>query len=128
MPVNSKVNTELNIIVRTVTGELASDDVSQAISESLLDPDFKENMHVIWDLTQADVNKISTEQLLYVVEYIRSKIDSRGANYKIAIVAEMDLSYGISKMFEGYGGDLPVSIHVYRNIDEAYQWIAGEIN
>ena len=94
-----------------------------AFDESLLHPDFKANMHVIWDLSVADVGEVSADQLMEIVEYIRSNIDERGADYKIVLVAPVDLSFGISRMFESYGNDLPVSIHIHRNIDEAFNWI-----
>ena len=123
MSINSKINQELNTIIRTVTGELTIADVKDAFTESLSHPDFKINMHVIWDLTEADVSKTSMDQLIDIVKYIRNNIDNRGADYKIIIVAPIDISFGMSRMFEGFGNDLTQSIHVLRELDEAYKWI-----
>ena len=83
MPINSKINQDLNTIVRTVTGELTIADIKDAFTESLSHPDFKTNMHVIWDLTEADFSNISVDQIVNVVEYILSNIDNRGSDYYI---------------------------------------------
>lgn len=125
MPINSEVNKDLNVITRTVTGELTGVDMTGAFTESLSDSDFIKNMHVIWDLTKADVSKTSADQLMNVVQYIGDNIDDRGANYKLVVVAPIDISFGISRMFGSYGGDLSVSIHTVRQLDEAYKLIAS---
>lgn len=123
MSIETKINTELNTIIRSVVGELTLDDVTQAFTDSLSRPDFKENMHVIWDITEGDLKKLSANHLITIVEHIRNNINSRGATYKISIVAPEDFNFGISRMFEAYGNDLPVSINIHRNINEAFDWI-----
>ena len=128
MSIDSRVNQKSNTIIRTVTGKLTVADIKQAFADSLSHPDFKTNMHVIWDFNQADGSKLSTEQLIEVVEYIRSNSDIRGADYKIILVAPVDLSFGLSRIFEGYGNNLPESIHVVRNITEAYRWIEDSMD
>ena len=123
MPIKSKINKEQNVIIRTVIGELVGSDMTVAFEYSLLDPDFKKNMHVIWDLTEADISKASTDQIMNVVQFIGNNIDDRGADYKIALVAPVDISFGISRMLGSYGGDLPISIHIVRTLGDAYSWI-----
>jgi hypothetical protein len=125
MTINSEINTDLNIIIRTVIGKLEGADITSAFSESLSHPDFKINMHVIWDLTKADISNASAEQIIQVVEYIGNAIEDRGADYKLVIVAPVDLSFGISRIFGSYGYNFPVSIHIVRNMDEAYDLIGG---
>jgi len=126
MSIESTIKQDLNTILRTVTGELVLSDLKQALTESILHPDFKTNMHAIWDLTDADISKWSKTELIEAVEFIRSSSESRGDNYKIVIVAPEDLSFGISRMFEAFGDELPISIRVLRNIEEAYQYLEGK--
>ena len=123
MSIESTVNQDLNTILRTVTGELVLPDLKQAFTESTLHPDFKTNMHVIWDLTNADLSKSSSTEIIGAIEFIRSSSENRGTDYKIVIVAPDDLSFGMSRMFEAFGNELPISIHVLRNINDAYQCI-----
>ena len=123
MPIISKIDIEANTILRSVIGELTKDAVTQAFSESLMHPDFSENMNVIWDMTKADLNALSADHLIGIVDHISTHIKSRGSDYKIAIVAPKDINFGISRMFKSYGGELPISINILRNIDEAFNWI-----
>ena len=123
MPINSQINADLNTIIRTVTGKLTSTDVKEAISESLLHADFKKSMHVIWDLTAADTSKSSLDQLMDIVEYIRENFNVRGADYKIILVAPTDVNFSISRMFQCCGSELLTSIHVVKDLNEAYRYI-----
>lgn len=126
MSIDTKINPAVNTIVRTVKGGLTTDDVKQAFTESLSHPDFKINMDVIWDFSQADLSQSSAEKIMEVVDFIRENIDVRGGSYKIALVAPIDLSFGISRMVETYGSELPVSIHALRTMDEACKWISND--
>lgn len=125
MPVVSRIDKTHNTIIRTVTGGLTVSDIAHAFSESLSDPDFRKDMHVVWDLSEADVSQISSKQLVEAVEYIGAHTGSRGADYKIAIVASKDINFAVSRMFEGYGSSLPVSINVFRSREDALAWIAA---
>ena len=126
MPINSVINKDLNVIIRTVKGELTGVDMTSAFTESLSDSDFNKNMHVIWDLTEADISKVSADQLIEIVMYIHDNIGDRGADYKIIIVAPIDIIIGKSRIFEGYGTDLPISIHILRELQDAYKLIKGK--
>ena len=123
MSISNKISKEKNVIVRTVVGELIGADMTSAFNKSISHPDFKKNMHVIWDLTKADISEASIDQIMNVVRYIADNIDDRGEDYKIIVVAPIDISFGISRMFGSYGGQLPVSIHIVRILDEAFELI-----
>jgi hypothetical protein len=56
---------------------------------------------------------------------IRKKYPERG-NAKIAIVASTDLSFGMSRMYEVFSGNLPQTIMVFRNLEEAEQWLVKQ--
>jgi predicted amino acid dehydrogenase len=109
MAIDTDVNTETNTITRTVLGKLNTA--------------FIKGMNAIWDLTQADVSNISTHDIMDLIKHIQKGFDKRGTDFKVAIVAPGDLSYGVSKIFEGHGTELPVSIRVMRNRKEADVWI-----
>lgn len=125
MTVASRIDKQSNTIIRTVTGALTVADLVAAFEASLSDPDFKKDMHVIWDLSEADISQIPSAKLLDAVEYIGAHADTRGTAYRIAIVAPADINFAVSRMFEGYGsGMLPLAINVFRNRERAFEWIA----
>ena len=45
----------------------------------------------------------------------------------IALVAEKDISFGFSRMWESFATDLPDRTMVFRNIENAQQWIREEL-
>ena len=123
MPIKYKIDSEHNLIIRTVSGTLTSSDVLNVLNESLDDKDFVKDMHAIWDISNAEIHQITVDTMNTIVEHIKTHLNNRGSKYKIAIVAPEDLNFGISRMFATYGSDLPVSIGIHRDIDDAYRWL-----
>lgn len=123
MSIKTTINNETNIIVRTVSGPLSASDIKQAFNASLQEEDFQKNMHVIWDLTDAEISNIKSEDMFDVIDHILKLMDERGSDYKIAIVAPSDLAFGVSRIFKAYGSGLPVSINVLKNMQQACNWI-----
>ena len=126
MTVESKIIAETHTIIRTVSGCFKPADVQRAITDSLQNPAFEKGMNVIWELSNADLSQINDNEILEVIDFIRNSADVRGSHYKIAIVASGDLAYGISRMFEGLGSELPVAINVHRSMAEAYDWVTDK--
>ena len=126
MPVETIIDTSRNIIIRTATGLLTLEEAQQAFVSLLSHPDFKQDMHVIWDMNEADISHLTSDQFMTMIEFIQHHTDSRGDNYKIALIASSDLTYGMSRMFESHGYKLPVSIRVFRELAQAYSWIEGK--
>ena len=123
MPIKYQIDSEHNLIIRTVSGTLTSSDVLNVLNESLDDKDFVKDMHAIWDISNAEIHQITVDTIKTIVEHIKTHLNNRGSKYKIAIVAPEDLNFGISRMFATYGSDLPVSIGIHRDIDDAYRWL-----
>lgn len=123
MAISSQIDSENNLIVRTITDKLSMQEILDSFNASLADKAFNKDMHVIWDLRNANISELSSEEIIKVVEFIQSSTAERGSEYKIALVASEDSNFGISRMFATYGQELPLSIGVYRDIDEAYDWV-----
>lgn len=126
MTINSIINKDSNSIIRTVTGEMIASEVKEEFDKSLTHPDFKKNMNVVWDMLNADVRAASTNEMLDVIAHIGSSIPSRGEGYKIAIAASSEMSLVMSRMFETYGMELPISIQIFNALEDALEWIEKE--
>lgn len=123
MAIDTEVNTADGIILRTGIGVVDINEIKNAFFDSLHHPDFKKEMNAIWDFSQADVSAISTQEILHLIKYLQQNINKRGADFKMAIVASEDLSFGLAKMFQGLGMELPIAIRVVRSRDEAFEWL-----
>ena len=123
MPIKTQIIPDKNLMIRTASGTLTIPDVLNTINNVLTDENFIKDMHAIWDFSNATFHQGTTEEISKVIEHLKKSLNSRGSNYKIAIVAPEDLNYGISRIFAAYGSELPLPIGIYRTIDDAYHWL-----
>ncbi len=123
MPIETLINKETRLIIRKITEEFNFEDIKSSFEASIRNPDFHKNMPVIWDLRNADASKLSEQNLQQIIDYIEKSTESRGAGYKVALVASRDLEYGVSRMYEAMGYDLPRKIQVFREFDKAERWV-----
>ena len=122
MPVNTVIDKKAGVMIRTVTGELTFEDIKSSYEASLIRPDFQMNMHVIWDLRDADASKIYKEDVIKIARYFETYIKN-GDEYKAALVVSSDLEYGLSRMYQVAVADLPAEIGIFRGLEEAKKWV-----
>lgn len=121
--VETELDPSLNLITQTVTGNLILHDFIKAFHTAMSHPDFKTGMNVLWDLTDASLVLTETMDLHQMIKFIQFNQDKRGENFKLAMVVNSKLDYGISKMYEAFGEKLPFSKKVFYDIREAKNWL-----
>lgn len=84
-------------------------------------------MNTIWDLRDAKIAEWSVEGVQAVVGYVRTHAEQRGSRYKSALVTARNIDYGLSRMYEAYGQDLPLTVRVFRDMDEAREWVCPAV-
>ena len=82
MGVDFYIGSDGNRIVRTVTGKLSAHNIIENFNQSLTRPDYKTNMDVIWDISQANTSSLDSAEFCKVVTHIFSNLDTRG-NHEI---------------------------------------------
>lgn len=84
----------------------------------------KVTLHSLWDLTQADLSDIKTEDLRDDAVQTRDLADVRTGG-KTAIVSGKSLEFGIGRMLEVFYGleKIPFEVQVFYSIDDARQWL-----
>jgi len=122
MTVKTVTDQKAGVIVRTVIGDLTLEEFKSSFDAALTHPDFQKNMPVIWDFRNADLSKIFKQDLDQIANHIKSHAENRGANFRVALVASRDLEYGVLRMYEAIGYDLPLHIRVFRRFEEAKEW------
>lgn len=121
--VKTELDQKLNLITQTVTGDLVLQDFIKAFKTALDHPDFKKGMNVLWDLTNASLAKAEISDMHNMVMFIQFHIDKRGKDFKLAIVANSKLDFGLSRMYEAFSEVLPFSKKVFYDIKKAQKWI-----
>jgi hypothetical protein len=117
-----KIDTQNNLTLFSVSGKVSAGEIVAAIR------DFYEDgvtANVFWDLTDSDLSEISASDVKHIASLSGEYPDKR-ASGKTAIVGPDDLSYGLLRMYETIKdfNKLPFSTKAFRNIDEAYEWLA----
>ena len=54
MPLKTFIDKKIRLTIRTVTGELTFEEIKSSYEALLKHPDFQKDMHVIWDVRNAD--------------------------------------------------------------------------
>ena len=81
-------------------------------------------LHSLWDLTQADLSDISTDDIRY--DALQTKyLAIRRKGGKTAIVAGNAFEYGLSRMLETFYDlqEMPFDVQAFRTIDHARDWL-----
>lgn len=125
MSVTMQIDQAAGVIISVVEGDVSAEDVLSAMDEVQAHADFRPSMNVLWDLTDADFIGGKTDQLRSVVDGIANRRDKRGTGYRVAIVAPSDVAFGVSRQYEAFADRLPFSLRVFREKDEAWQWLVG---
>lgn len=124
MPVKTVIDTERNIVLHSIEGSFGLEDIEPAWRTMLVDPEFHAGMNVLWNFGQGiQSSQFSTDDMRRIVTMTAAHIKQRGADYKLALLAPLDLYFGLSRMFEAYGDEIPIQIHAFRSMDEALDWL-----
>lgn len=124
MPVKTVVDIEKNLVIHTILGGFGLVDIEPAWRAMLVDPKFQAGMNVLWDFRQGiQTSSFSAEDMRHIVSMTAEHIKQRGAEYKLALLAPRDLYFGLSRMFEAYGDEIPIEIHAFRTMENALDWL-----
>ena len=123
MPITSHIEKELDLTVFKVTGVLSFDTVLPVVK------DFYEKdptKHVLWDLIDTAEVKLSSEEVEKIVNF-RPRFEGKRDFGKTAFVAQKDIIFGLSRMFEIQSNvqQAPYPVMVFRRIEDAYEWIGA---
>ena len=121
MPVISHIDKAKDLTVFKVTGLFSFDTVMPAIKAFY---DGAPTKHVLWDLIDTTDIQLTSEEVKAIAKF-KPRFEGKRASGKTAFVAQKDILFGLSRMFE-FQSDLeqaPFPIMVFRNIDEAHQWL-----
>jgi len=115
----------VNLIIYTVTGLVEEDEMHQALESQ---SEFEPTLHIMWDMSLADVAHVTPEILRRFVKRT-AQLRDRHKGGRIAVIAPKDLQFGMARMSEAYTEmeSAPFSFRAFRSRDEALQWLKSDI-
>lgn len=123
--VTSLHNREKSLTVYKVKGLLSAEEFISATKAV-----YTENMtfNVLWDLTEVDFSRISTDEIMQIVREIRIYADAR-AGGRTALVFSTGLGFGLGRMVEAFSEieNMPFDIRSFKSLEEAEEWLGISI-
>jgi hypothetical protein len=79
----------------------------------------------LWDLRECYADKaIDAGMMIQFIGYIKDRFHSNLTHKKTAILVDKDVAFGLTRMFQILGEDLPYEVEIFRDEQQARQWIA----
>jgi len=122
MPIKTVIDKKTGVMIRTVTGVITIEEIKSSYEASLTHPDFQDDMHVIWDVRDADASKYHRRDIIRISRYFETQLKDR-ADYKAAVVVSRDLESDLTKVYQVAAADLYPEIGIFRSLKEAKKWV-----
>ncbi len=118
MPYKYRIDKDQRIIHVTGHGKLTDDNFTSYLHNLKHDPDFDPLFSLFSDLTQVTEIEMSIE----VIEW-GAKNPILSPDSEVVIVAPSDITYGTSRSFMAFKSPSSSKVHIYRNVDEAKEYL-----
>ncbi|MBN2310167.1 MAG: STAS/SEC14 domain-containing protein [Candidatus Hydrogenedentes bacterium] len=100
--------------------------VSKAIRAEFDLPEYPER-NDLWDLRGTVMTRaIDSDSLSLIVEFISAEFPAESHHRKTALVVDTDLAFGIARMFQMLGDELPFEVEIFKDAAEAVAWLEAE--
>ena len=125
MPITTDFNQKMGYVHHLIGGMISEDDIKSAFDNSIILSDLKPDTPVIWEFRKVKMANIAdmANKIRGIVGYIKSKLAGRKPGYKVALVSEQDLIYGMARMYQAIAEFLPITLRVFRDFQAAEDWV-----
>lgn len=124
MPVHFKYNNDNNVLYGSIEGQLSMDEVRLMMEQLVVSKDFASDVRALWDLRKLNFTNIDANFERQLI-LLRQSFPER-EKAKIALVSNVDLSFGMKKMYEMLADDMHQNMKVFSNFTDAENWILDE--
>jgi hypothetical protein len=97
-------------------GEGNLNDLREVLTQLAVFPDTRKELWIISDLTL----HISTQEIIGLADLVKTNPQQPGM---VAIVADKDLLFGLSRIFSGHREDRQTRVQVFRDESNALEWL-----
>jgi len=123
MAINFEYDSDQNILLIRVVGEINSEQYSNLMKVELPSRNIPINTNAIWDLSEMDFSILNIELEREIIKE-REKIDTERKGTKIALVSDYELGEPMLKMFLILSKSLSQEIRVIKTVEEARRWVS----
>lgn len=126
MPIRYTIHRELGVVVTRFTGRVSDDEFTDSYGRLLHDDDYELGTDELADLRAVEDLDLSAAALRRVEEMTEERYAGSDLEFRTAIVAPRDQSYGIGRMYEVFAEGGPERVRVFRDPAAALAWLGLE--
>jgi hypothetical protein len=123
MPISYEIDRESGLARVTALGEVSFEEEKQCFDEILADPSRCPGCGILLDNRERGT-PATAEHVKGMAHAFQERQTDVGYA-KLAIVVSKEVSFGLGRMFSTLVDELPIETGVFRDIDEAEEWLAG---
>lgn len=123
MPVDVNIDVAANLVTYTATGTITIDEMKSAFDSIFEHPDFKPGMNALCDGKDASFPYIAMHDIQDLVALLMERSGRRGEGFRVGLLVRGNAEFGISSLFEMQTYALPFEVQVFRNTEEALEWL-----
>lgn len=125
MPITTDFDPDTGLRVHVMTGRLTYAEVRDTLEELYARPDFDPTMNALWDLREAVLTDISSDDVRKIAQLVRGR-PPIGVSSRVALVVSRDADFGMARMYGAQlDGAAQSGFRVFRDVDEATTWVGG---
>ncbi len=122
MPISYRIDKQRRLVLTTATGVLTEEELLDHKRALIVDPEFEPGMRELTDVRTIERLSVTAAGVRKMVALDQDHTDRLG-DYRLAIVAPTDASFGTARMYQMLTEANVQSIGVFRNMEEAEQWL-----
>lgn len=123
MPIEHRVDAEANLLVVVASGPVADEDLLKYARRIAEDVSISAGHDELIDLRGVEAGGEVTSPTLRRVASMFSAIDRTPERSRVALVANSDVAYGLSRMYQAFRSESPLDLRVFREMPEAREWL-----
>jgi len=112
-----------NIAYIKLTGPLTKEIILDAFDAAVSDRKYRNGMGRLWDFRDVDLSALDSSIIAEMAQY-SAKFPPGINDVKVAFVANRELEYGLSRMFEAYSMDVKTTVSVFYTLEDAEAWLS----
>lgn len=108
----------------TIHGEVRKEDIVAALDTLYHEPRFQSGMSQLWDIRHGEAI-LSPAELTDIISFVYQHTRERGKG-RSAVVTGREVDYGMARIAQVHVEEVGIELMVFRELDEAEQWLEGE--
>ncbi len=122
MPISYRIDKQRRLVLTTATGVLTDEELLDHKRALIVDPEFEPGMRELSDVRTIERLSVTPAGVRKMVALDQDHADRLG-DYRLAIVALADASFGTARMYQMLTEANVQNIGVFRQMEEAEKWL-----